>query len=283
MAAEKDIGGSKKIEDNKIRRDVIRPAISMKLIISIIAIFVLWNFFFVVGAGYKGTVFNSFIGVKDVTYDEGLHFKLPIFEKAYKFEVRTRVFNAEASAASKDLQIVTTQVALNYHINKDKVNDLFKNIGPEYEERIISPSIQEVVKGITAKFIAEELITKRETVKEQIRATLRERLSSYYITLDELSITNFDFSREFNFAIEQKVTAEQNALKEQNNLRVVEFQAQQKITQSKGEAEAIRIINQELLKSPKYVDYLTIQKWDGKMPLALGSGSLLSITGSDQR
>ncbi|MBI2652601.1 prohibitin family protein, partial [Candidatus Woesearchaeota archaeon] len=99
---------------------------------------------------------------------------------------------------------------------------------------------------------------------------------------DDLSITNFDFSAEFNKAIEAKVTAEQNALKEQNNLKVVEFQAQQKITQAKGEAEAIRIVNEELSKSLRYIDYLTIQRWDGKMPLALGSGSLLSITGQQR-
>lgn len=254
-----------------------------RIIIGIIFLVILFGSFFVVPAGYKGVIFNTFTGVKDKTYDEGLHFKLPIFEKAYKFEVRTTVFNDDAAAASKDLQIVSTRVALNYHIDKDKVNTLFKNIGPDYEFRIIDPSIQEVVKATTAKHIAEELITKREIVKDEIKLALKERLVKSYIILDDLSITNFDFSPEFNHAIEQKVTAEQNALKEQNNLKVVEYQAQQKITQSKGEAEAIRIINQELLKSPQYIDYLTIQKWDGKMPLALGSGSLLSITGSQQK
>jgi len=212
-----------------------------------------------------------------------LHFKIPFFETPYRFEVRTRIYNAHASAASKDLQVVSTEVALNYHVEKDSVYTLFKNIGENYEERIISPSIQEVVKATTAKHIAEELITKREIVKEEIKEHLRERLSQSFIALDDLSITNFDFSREFNHAIEQKVTAEQNALKEQNNLKVVQFQAQQKIEQAKGEAEAIRIINEQLSKSPKYIDYLTIQKWDGKMPLALGSGSLLSITGEKQQ
>ena len=253
-----------------------------KVVLGIIAIIMVFGSFFVVPAGNKGVIFNTFTGIKDKTYDEGLHFKLPFFEKPYRFEVRTRVYNDDAAAASKDLQIVSTRVALNYHIDKDKVNTLFKNIGPDYEFRIIDPSIQEVVKAITAKHIAEELITKRENVKEEIKLSLKERLARSYIILDDLSITNFDFSPEFNHAIEQKVTAEQNALKEQNNLKVVEYQAQQKIAQSRGEAEAIRIVNEELLKSPKYIDYLTIQKWDGKMPLALGSGSLLSITGGER-
>ena len=276
--AEKDpLNMGKKGKDTKLPVAWIR-----KVALGIIAIIMVFGSFFVVPAGNKGVIFNTFTGIKDKTYDEGLHFKLPFFEKPYRFEVRTRVYNDDAAAASKDLQIVSTRVALNYHIDKDKVNTLFKNIGPDYEFRIIDPSIQEVVKAITAKHIAEELITKRENVKEEIKLSLKERLARSYIILDDLSITNFDFSPEFNHAIEQKVTAEQNALKEQNNLKVVEYQAQQKIAQSRGEAEAIRIVNEELLKSPKYIDYLTIQKWDGKMPLALGSGSLLSITGGER-
>ena len=242
----------------------------------------LFGSFFVVPAGHQGVIFNTFIGVKAQTYGEGLHFKLPLLEKSYKLEVRTRVYNEDAGAASKDLQIVSTKVALNYHIEKEQVFSLFKDIGADYEVRVINPSIQEVVKSITAKHIAEELITKREFVKEEIKLALKERLVTYYIVVDDMSITNFDFSAEFNKAIESKVSAEQNALKEQNNLKVVEFQAQQKVAQAKGESEAIRIVNEELLKSPKYIDYLTIQKWDGKMPLALGSGSLLSITGESK-
>ncbi len=273
--AEKDpLNLGKKGKETKIPLVWIR-----RLVIAIVLIILLWGSFFVVGPGQKGTIFNTFTGIKDKTYDEGLHFKLPFFEKPYKFEVRTRIFKDKASAASKDLQVVSTEVALNYHIDKNKVNDLFKNIGELYEARIIDPSIQEVVKSITAKHIAEELITRREVVKEEMKNNLRDRLVKSYIILDDLSLTDFDFSEEFNRAIEAKVTAEQNALKEQNNLKVVEFQAQQKIAQAKGESEAIRIINEQLLKSPQYVDYLTIQRWDGKMPLALGSGSLLSITG----
>ncbi|MBI2545813.1 prohibitin family protein [Candidatus Woesearchaeota archaeon] len=271
-----DAGGSK-IDEKSVFKVV------KYIIIGIVLFALIYGSFFVVGPGQKGVIFNSFFGIKPQTYEEGLHFKLPFFETPYRFEVRTRIYNAHASAASKDLQIVSTEVALNYHIEKDKVNDLFKNIGERYEERIISPSIQEVVKATTAKHIAEELITKRAILKEEIKQQLAERLAQSNIILDDLSITNFDFSPEFNHAIEQKVTAEQNALKEQNNLRVVQFQAQQKIEAAKGEAEAIKIINEELLKSPQYINYLTIQKWDGKMPLALGSGSLLSISGTEPR
>lgn len=254
-----------------------------RIVIGVIILMVVFGSFFVVGPGQKGVIFNTFTGIKDITYDEGLHFKLPFFEKPYKFEVRTRIFKDKASAASKDLQVVSTEVALNYHIDKVKVNDLFKNIGADYEARIIDPSIQEVVKAITAKHIAEELITKREVVKEEIKNNLRDRLTKSYIILDDLSLTDFDFSDEFNKAIEAKVTAEQLALKAERDLERIKTEALQNIEKAKGEAESIRIVNEQLLKSPQYIDYLTIQRWDGKMPLALGSGSLLSITGSQQR
>jgi len=282
MAFDKKSSEEKKPSGQKSIFEYPAVKIVRTVIIILIVFMLLWGSFFIVGPGEKGVIFNSFIGIKDKTYDEGLHFKLPLFETPYRFEVRTRIFRDEASAASKDLQVVSTEVALNYHLNKENVNDLFKNIGANYEERIIDPSIQEIVKSITAKHIAEELITKREIIKEEIKNSLKDRLAKSYVILDDLSITNFDFSDEFNKAIEAKVTAEQNALKEQNNLQVIKFQAQQKIEQAKGEAESIRIVNEELLKSPKYIDYLTIQKWDGKMPLALGSGSLLSITGSEK-
>ena len=249
------------------------------LVLLIFGLIIIFGSWFVVPAGHQGVVFNTFIGVKAQTYGEGLHFKIPLFEKPYKLEVRTRVYNEDAGAASKDLQIVSTKVALNYHIDKEQVFSLFKNIGIDYESRIINPSIQETVKAVTAKHNAEDLIKQRELLKEEIKDHLKQRLQTYYIIMDDLSITNFDFSAEFNHAIEQKVTAEQNALKEQNNLKVVEFQAQQKIIEARGNAEAIKIVNEELQRSPQYIDYLTIQRWNGVMPLALGSGSLLSITG----
>lgn len=247
--------------------------IGMILLVAIVFL----NSFFLIDAGNRGVVFNYFIGVKSTTYNEGLHFKIPFFEKVYELEVRTKVYNAEATAASKDLQVVSTNVALNYHLDKESINSLFKDVGIDYEARIISPSIQETVKSTTAKYIAEELITKRELAKEEIKASLKTRLAVYNIVLDELSITNFDFSPEFNKAIELKVTAEQKALEEQNNLKVVDFQAKQMIVQAEGEAKSIQIVNEELRKSPAYINYMMLQKWDGKMPLSMGGSSLLSI------
>jgi len=249
----------------------------MKYISILILIMILWGSWFMVGAGKSAVVFNKLSGIKETTYGEGFHFKYPVFDKVTKFDVRTVKYEAEASSASKDLQTVHAKVALNYHIDKNAVYSLYQNIGTDYESRIINPSIQEVVKAVTAKHIAEELITKRETLKEEIKQLLSERLARSYLTLDDFSITNFDFSPEFNQAIEQKVTAEQNALKEQNNLRVVQFQAEQRIAEAKGQAEAIKVINQELSSNPNYIQYLTVQKWNGVLPQVTGANSFIQL------
>lgn len=180
------------------------------------------------------------------------------------------------------MQDVQTEIAINYRILGDQAAEIYQTIGEDYSDKVIYPMEQEANKATTATFTAEEMITKREEVRQRMKDILAPRLSERGMILEDISIVDFDFSESFNTAIEAKVTAEQNALKEQNNLKVVEFQAQQKVEQAKGEAQAIEIINKELEQSPQYVNYMTIQKWDGKMPLALGSGSLLSITGGSE-
>jgi regulator of protease activity HflC (stomatin/prohibitin superfamily) len=266
------------IKQNSQGQDELKTGNIILVVLGLfLALSILFGGFFIVDAGERGVVFNKFSGMKDVTYTEGIHFKVPFVESATKFEVRTKVYEAHASSASKDLQIVVTNVALNYHLDVSRVNWLYQMIGKEYEARIISPSVQEVVKAVTAKYNAEDLIKHRENVKQDIKEALSSRLSGSAIILDDMSITNFDFSEEFNKAIEQKVVSEQNALKEQNNLKVVEFQVQQKIEQARGEAESIKLINQELQRSPQYVSLLMVQKWDGVAPLYMGGNAMLTL------
>jgi regulator of protease activity HflC (stomatin/prohibitin superfamily) len=255
----------------------------------IIIISLILGSFFVVRPGEKALVFNSFTGLREGTYGEGMHLKLPLVEHPIKMNVRVQKQSEEARAASADLQDVSTTVAVNFVVDQSKLPEIYRTIGQStggedyMRTNIMNPIIQESVKAVTATFTADELITERERVKQGIDNLIRERMGKYNIIVQDVSITNFEFSEVFTEAIEAKVTAEQNALREQNNLLVVKYQAEQLIEQARGEAEAIRIINEELRSSPAYVDYLTIQKWDGKMPLALGSGSLLSITGDEQK
>ena len=160
---------------------------------------------------------------------------------------------------------------MNYHILPEKANWVYQNLGREYKDRIIDPAVQEVVKAITAKYTAVELITQREKVRTEIKELLRQRLVGYNIVIDDFSIVNFKFSQQFTQAIESKQTAEQFALKAQRDLERIKIEAEQKITQAKAEAEALRLqkanITPELVKLRQIeASMKAIEKWDGHLP-----------------
>jgi prohibitin 2 len=246
----------------------------------IIIIFVTINSVATVQAGYRGVIL--YLGaVEDRVLGEGLHFVTPFVEQVVQMEVRTQKFQAEASAASKDLQEVHTVIAVNYRIDPQQVNKIYQVLGVNYQDRIISPTIQESVKASVAKFNAEELITKRETAKDVIAQAIRSTLAANEILVQDVFITDFQFSQSFADQIEQKVVALQKYLTEQNNLRTVQVIANQNVIQAEatarsnvakadGEAQAISIITEQLRSSPEYLQWQAINRWNGQLPYALG-------------
>lgn len=247
----------------------------------IIAIVVLSESVVIVQAGHRGIVL--YLGaVEDRVLGEGLHFITPFAEQVIQTEVRTLKFQADASAASNDLQEVQTVIALNFHIDPSRVNVIYQQLGSNYADRLIAPTIQESVKASVAKFNAEELITKRETAKGVIADAIRKTLSARDILVETVFITDFKFSEAFANQIESKVVAYQKFLTEQNNLKAVqvianqtvvqaEAQARANIAKANGESQAIEIINQQLKQSPSYLQWQAINRWNGQMPYALGS------------
>jgi len=208
---------------------------------------------------------------------EGLHFIVPFQDEVVPIEVRTMKVESIATGASKDLQDVSSTIAVNVHINPDAVHILWKQVGGDYQNRVISPAVQETVKQITAQFNAEELVTKRETVKKQIEQGLRERLIAYNLITEQISITDFQFSPLFTQSIEEKVVAEQSAQKAKNILTQIKVEAEQaqakaigeaqaNIERANGEAQAIKTINDALASNPNYLEWLKTQKWNGELP-----------------
>lgn len=250
---------------------------------AVVAIIVLTESVVIVQAGHRGVVL--YVGaVEPRVLGEGLHFITPFAEQVIQMEVRTLKFQADASAASNDLQEVQTVIALNYHIDPNRANTLYQQLGADYADRIISPTIQESVKASVAKFNAEELITKRETAKGVIADTIRKTLSQRDISVETVFITDFKFSEAFANQIEAKVVAYQKYLTEQNNLKAIEVVANQTVVQAEaqaranvakanGESQAIKIINEQLKQSPDYLKWQSINKWNGQMPYALGTNA----------
>jgi len=250
-------------------------------VIVAVALFLVWVFspFVIVGAGERGVVFNQFHGVDQKILGEGFSFIVPVVERIIKMDVRIRKSDTRATAASKDLQTVGTEIVLNFHLFPDKVNKIYQEIGLDYEKRIIDPAVQEIVKAVCAEFTAEELITKRQLVKDEIKTSLHKRLMTSHISLDELNITDFQFSKIFNEAIESKQTAEQLALKAGRDLERVRIEGQQKVVQAKAEAESQRIQKETI--SPIILQLRAIEKWDGKFPQVLGGSGAMPFINID--
>jgi len=238
----------------------------------------------IVDAGNRGVLLKwNAVDLNALPLEEGLHFITPFQDSVIQMEVRTLKFVKATSAASKDLQTVSTEITVNYRAAPESVNRLYQSVGLDYENRIITPTVEEVVKQVTANYNAEELITKRPQVKSDIEADISSRLNEFDIITEIVSITDFQFSALFAQAIESKVEAEQKAFKAENDLRRIEVEARQNeaqsigiaaanIAQAEGEAKAINIINDALASNPQYLEWLKTQAWDGQLPLVVGEG-----------
>jgi len=275
MIDEKDVYEAKKKVQSAMKDATVRMAVIVGAILLGILFFRPW---IQIGPGERGVVLN-FGAVQKNVLGEGLHFRIPIVQTIAIMDVKVQKAETGAASASSDLQDVTSSVALNYHIVPDKANVVYQTIGGYFKERIIDPAIQEVMKAVSAKYTAEELITKRAAVSEAIRETLAERLLAYNIAVDAFSIISFSFSKVFTEAIESKQTAEQLALKAKRDLDRIKIEAEQTITAAKAEAESLRLqranISTDLIELRKIEANLkAIDKWNGILPQVTGSGAI---------
>lgn len=258
------------------------------LLLAAVAVLVFMSVF-TIQAGFRG-VKTRFGKVTGAALGPGLHFKTPLIESVVSIETREQKLEQETSASSKDLQTVTSKIAVNFHPVREAVTELYDTIGLDYQIRILDPAVEETVKAITAKYTAEELISKRTVVRDEMERELSKRVEPNYIKITKFNIINFEFSSSFNEAIESKQTAEQEALRAENELKKIEVQARQAEETARGKAaavkleaeasaEAIRLTAiaeaeaQRLLAevvSKDVIQLRAIEKWDGVMPRVTG-------------
>lgn len=223
-----------------------------------------------VPAGYRGVVLR-FGAPTGTILGEGLYMVAPFINAVELMSVQVVAYEAVAEAASRDLQDVRTKVTLNYSLDPGRVVDIYRQLRQDYEARIIRPAIQESVKAATARFTAEELITRRPEVRDAIQQNVSQRLVRFGLRDEAMSITDFAFSKAFNEAIEAKVTAQQQVLKAERDLLRVRLEAQQQIEQARAQAEALRIQKENV--TPQLVELRrieaeirAIEKWNGHLP-----------------
>lgn len=178
----------------------------------IFAIIIIASAVVIVPAGTTGVVL-TFGKVSNNVMQEGLHFKIPFVQSVVNVSNKIQKQEIAAQAVSKDLQSVSSNIAVNYRVGLQSSASIYQNIGLDYQNVVLLPAVQESMKSVSAKYTAEELITKRTEVSEEIKETLESKISEYGIIVDRFNIVNFDFSEEFNAAIEAKQVAEQNLIK----------------------------------------------------------------------
>ncbi|MEG4966352.1 prohibitin family protein [Microcoleus sp. B6-A1] len=232
--------------------------------------------FALVGPGERG-VMMRFGKVQDAILDEGIHPILPIVTSVKTISVRVQKTDLKADAASKDLQSITTDLAVNWNVDPAKVNQVFQQVGDEEQivTSILSPAISEVLKAATSKKTAEEIITKRTELKTEIDNSLKKRLEPYGVIVRDVSLINFGFSPEFSKAIESKQIAEQEAKQAEFTVQKATQDAQAEINRAKGKAEAQRLQRQTL--TAEILQQQAIEKWNGQFPTVMGGGGTLPL------
>lgn len=241
----------------------------------------------VVNAGCTGVV-TTFGKVSETALSEGLHFKIPFAQQVVQVSNKIQVYEADADAVSKDMQSVNSKIAVNYRIRTDSSSKIYKNIGSDYEKVVLMPTVQESMKAVCAKYTAEQLITERAKVGDEIKGEIERKIGDYGIQIEKFNIVNFDFSEKFNDAIEQKQVAEQNLLKtkteQEEAVVVAEAEAKKKVIAAEAEAKSIKTkaeaqadANKTLTASltDELIKYQTIDKWDGILPQVAGDANPL--------
>ncbi len=218
-----------------------------------------------VGTGQIGVV-TQYGRVTGRELTEGLSIIAPFgLNSVAIYDIKVQKEVADTQAATKDLQDVTAEVVLNYHLSRGDVSKMHQTVGEFYKDKVISPALSETFKGASAKYNASELITERATLKKDVYDQLRDRLEKYGVVVDDVSITNFKFSDSFAKAIEDKQVAQQNAERAKFNLEAAQTDAQAQAAQAQT-------------LSDNYLRKLAIDKWDGKMPNTVaGDGTVFSI------
>ncbi len=250
--------------------------------VALLAIIFLSSSFVVIDAGHTGVVL-TFGKVSNTVLQEGIHFKVPFAQRIVSIDNRIVKLEVSTEAFSRDLQTISSIVAVNYHINKDMSYSIYKQVGLGFEDVLVTPAVNEVLKAVTAKYTAQELVSSRNEVSTMLNDNLNEKLTGYGIYIDDLNIINWDFSEEYISAVEAKQVAEQTLIKtrteQEQALVVANTEAEKRVIAAEAKAKEIRTLADAQAESNRIlaeslsdllIRYETLQKWNGELPKVTG-------------
>jgi regulator of protease activity HflC (stomatin/prohibitin superfamily) len=255
--------------------------IGIVIFIILLVLIVLCNSFKSVPTGYVG-VRTRFGKVQETVIQEGLNVKIPFVEKIVLIDCRTKKIDVTAASSTKDLQNVSSTISLNYNVNKDTANALYRQVGVDYEDIIISPAIQESIKSTMAQYTAEELITKRAEVSAMILDALMGKIADDGFTVTEFNITDIDFSDAFDAAIEAKAVKQQEVVTAQAELEKQKIENEKEIAEAEKDAKVMELQNEQITENTLKLKELEvkeklIEKWSGNFPSTMLSDDVNAL------
>lgn len=240
-------------------------------VVVLIALFILWPFA-TVPAGYVG-VMTSFGAASPVTYDPGIHFRMPISQSMHNVYIGVYKAESDVAGSSKDLQQADMKVSVNFNILPTAAVGVYANLGGDPWTQVMDPAVHDVVKAVIARYDATDLIQKRDQVGQEIRESLLTRFKNIGVNVSAVNIVDFQFSKQFNDAIEAKITAQQNALRVENEIAQTKWEAQKRVVESEAAlqvaqntAKANELTGKSLEANPALIEKLKVEKWDGHYP-----------------
>ena len=270
----------KRIFDYDLRGKVsnlfAKANVKILLIIAIVLLVMIPSTFTTINSGEVG-VRVRFGKALNNPVNEGINIKIPFVENIEKVNIKVQKIEVHTNSSSKDLQDVDMSIAVNYHINRENAIDLYKNVGMSYENVVLEPAIEESIKAVTSKYTAEELITQRSDVSDKCMEELKKKVEKYGIIVNDFNLTDFNFSPEFEKAIEEKQVAEQKVLTAKQELEREKIEAEKKIVAAEAEKQANELKEKTL--TDNIIKEKFIEKWNGELPKVTGEGTILNIDG----
>lgn len=227
----------------------------------------------IVGTGSRGII-THFGRVTGDPLTEGMHFYNPFTTSITEMDTQTQKSEYDLETYTKDIQQAKMHVVVNYNLDRDKAGDMFREVGRDWENKLIPQAVEGTIKAVIGKWDAVDLIANRSKAQQEIQAQITMALAAKYVTVTNVQVSNIDYTKEFEDAVEQKVKAIQQAEQAHNNTERVAEEAKQKVLTAKAEAEAMQIKSQALSQNQNLVAYEAVQKWDGKLPVQMLGNSV---------